>query len=196
MFPTETLVDEQCIDVTAQGQGEETFKELVEVYATHGDVSTVKGICCRANDGKIVKNPPRVIIPMDTFADINYELIDVEKYFEKKGKRQLDYISSIGCHFRCAFCADPFVYNRKWTAISPEIMVNKLVELRKKYQFTDVNLQDETYFTFRNRVIEVSERIIETGLNFTWAATMRADQGSRMSLEDFKICPSLDYEDC
>ncbi|WP_241479978.1 B12-binding domain-containing radical SAM protein [Kordia jejudonensis] len=188
LFPKQTLKDEICIDVTAQGQGEDTFKELVEAYATTGDVSAVKGICYRNEEGEIIKNPPRVIVAMDTFADINYELIDVEKYFEKKGRRQLDYISSTGCYFRCTFCADPFVYNRKWTAISPEIMVNKLAELHEKYQFTDLNLQDETYFTYRDRVIEISERMIEKGLNITWAATMRADQGSRMSVEDFKIC--------
>ncbi|WP_420571740.1 B12-binding domain-containing radical SAM protein [Kordia sp.] len=188
LFPKQTLKDEICIDVTAQGQGEDTFKELVEAYATTGDVSGVKGICYRNDEDEIIKNPPRVIVAMDTFADINYELIDVEKYFEKKGRRQLDYISSTGCYFRCTFCADPFVYNRKWTAISPEIMVNKLAELHEKYQFTDLNLQDETYFTYRDRVIEISERMIERGLNFTWAATMRADQGSRMSVEDFKTC--------
>ena len=39
---------------------------------------------------------------------------------ELKGKRQLDYISSQGCAFRCAFCADPFVYNRKWIGLAPE----------------------------------------------------------------------------
>ena len=188
LFPKQTLKDEICIDVTAQGQGEDTFRELVEVYATNGDLSQVKGICYRNEEGEIIKNPPRTIVAMDTFADINYELIDVEKYFEKKGRRQLDYISSTGCYFRCTFCADPFVYNRKWTAISPEIMVNKLAALHEKYQFTDLNLQDETYFTYRDRVIEISERMIEKGLNFTWAATMRADQGSRMSVEDFKIC--------
>lgn len=188
LFPTQTLEDEICIDVTAQGQGEDTFKELVEVYASNGDVSEVKGICYRNDKGEIIKNPPRVIVAMDTFADINYELIDVEKYFEKKGTRQLDYISSTGCYFRCTFCADPFVYNRKWTAISPEIMVNKLADLHAKYKFTDVNLQDETYFTYRKRVIEVSELMIKKGLNFTWAATMRADQGSRMSIEDFELC--------
>ncbi len=188
LFPKQTLKDEICIDVTAQGQGEDTFRELVEVYATNGDISKVKGICYRNDEGEIIKNPPRVIVAMDTFADINYELIDVEKYFEKKGRRQLDYISSTGCYFRCTFCADPFVYNRKWTAISPEIMVNKLAELHEKYQFTDLNLQDETYFTYRDRVIEISERLIEKKLNITWAATMRADQGSRMSVEDFKTC--------
>ena len=188
LFPKQTLEDEICIDVTAQGQGEDTFKELVEAFASKGPIANVKGICYRDEEGKVIKNSPRIISAMDRFSNINYDLIDVEKYFEKKGQRQLDYISSTGCYFRCAFCADPFVYNRKWTAISPELMVNKLEELHEKYQFTDVNLQDETYFTYRDRVIEISERLIAKQLNFTWAATMRADQGSRMTLEDFETC--------
>ncbi len=188
LFPKETLHDEKTIDVTVQGQGELTFKELVETISQRKPLNEIKGICYRNQEGLVVKNPPRPITPMDNYADINYELIDVEKYFEKKGQRQLDYISSTGCYFRCSFCADPFVYNRKWTAVSPEIMVNKLEDLYKKYRFTDLNLQDETYFTYRDRVIEVAERIIKKGLKFSWAATMRADQGSRMTIEDFKIC--------
>jgi radical SAM superfamily enzyme YgiQ (UPF0313 family) len=188
LFPEQTLIDEPSIDITVQGQGEDTFKELVDKLENKEKLDNVKGICYRKLTGEIVKNPPRIITKMDNFADINYDLIDVEKYFEKKGRRQLDYISSTGCYFRCSFCADPFVYERKWTAISADIMVNKLEVLYHKYKFTDLNLQDETYFTHRDRVIEISEKIIDKKLKFSWAATMRADQGSRMSVEDFKIC--------
>jgi anaerobic magnesium-protoporphyrin IX monomethyl ester cyclase len=188
LFPEQTLIDEKNIDITVQGQGEETFKELVQAISNNESIEKVKGICYRNKNGEIIKNPPRTILPMDTFSDVNYELIDVEKYFTKKGRRQLDYISSTGCHFRCTFCADPFVYERKWTAISATKMVDKLAELHKKYQFTDLNLQDETYFTFRNRVVEIAEGLIEKKLNITWAATMRADQGARLSEEDFETC--------
>lgn len=188
LFPEQTLIDEKTIDITVQGQGELTFKELVEEISNKSSLENVKGICYRNDMGEVVKNPPRPISPMDNYADIDYELIDVERYFEKKGRRQLDYISSTGCYFRCSFCADPFVYNRKWSAVSPEVMVNKLEELHKRYKFNDLNLQDETYFTYRDRVIEIAEGIIERGLKFSWAATMRADQGSRMTEEDFVIC--------
>jgi len=167
LFPLQTLEDEKNIDITVQGQGEQTFKELIEAISENKPYSEIKGICYRDNKGAALKNPPRSIIAMDTFANINYNLIDVEKCFEKKGRRQLDYISSTGCFFRCSFCADPFVYNRKWTAISPDLMVNKLEELYLKYKFTDLNLQDETYFTYRERVIEISEKIIEKDLIFS-----------------------------
>ena len=188
LFPTQVLEDENCVDITVQGQGEQTFIELVEACSESNSLKEIKGICYRNEENRITKNPPRPIIAMDKFSDVNYSLIEVEKYFDKKGQRQLDYISSTGCFFRCHFCADPFVYNRKWTAVSSEIMVNKLEELHKKYNFTDLNLQDETYFTYKDRVIEISEKIISKKLSFSWAATMRADQGSRMSEEDFNIC--------
>lgn len=188
LFPEQTLHDEKNIDITVQGQGEETFKELVEALSNQQSVASIKGICYRNENGEVIKNQARAMVPMDAFSDVNYDLIDVEKYFVKKGRRQLDYISSTGCHFRCTFCADPFVYERKWTAISAEIMVEKLAALHEKYQFTDLNLQDETYFTFRNRVVEIAERLIDKNLNITWAATMRADQGARLSEEDFETC--------
>lgn len=188
LFPEQTLHDEKNIDITVQGQGEETFKELVEALSNQQSVASIKGICYRNENGEVIKNSARTMVPMDTLSDVNYDLIDVEKYFAKKGRRQLDYISSTGCHFRCTFCADPFVYERKWTAISAEIMVEKLAVLHEKYQFTDLNLQDETYFTFRNRVVEIAERLIEKNLNVTWAATMRADQGARLSDKDFETC--------
>jgi anaerobic magnesium-protoporphyrin IX monomethyl ester cyclase len=188
LFPEQTLIDEPTIDVTVQGQGEQTFKELVDAFANATELDGIKGICYRDANGKIIKTPPRLLIPMDEFGDVNYDLIDVEKYFKKKGRRQMDYISSTGCYFRCAFCADPFVYNRKWSAVSADTMVNKLESLYKKYKFTDLNLQDETYFTYGERVVDIAQKMIDRSLNFTWAATMRADQGSRMSDADFAIC--------
>lgn len=188
LFPEATLRDEGSIDVTVQGQGEQTFVELVTAFSEKLDLSSIPGIYYRNSDGQIIKTRSRTIVPMDEFATINYDLIDVEKYFIKKGRRQMDYISSTGCYFRCTFCADPQVFERKWTAVSPTKMLDKLEELHQKYQFTDLNLQDETYFTYRNRVVEIAKGIIDRKLDFTWAATMRADQGARLSEEEFETC--------
>ncbi|NIW80767.1 MAG: B12-binding domain-containing radical SAM protein, partial [Calditrichae bacterium] len=112
----------------------------------------------------------------------------VEQYFKLKGKRQFDYISSTGCYFRCAFCADPFVYNRKWTALEPDRMGEELEHHRRQYQFDDVDFQDETFFTYRKRVVGVTEQFIQRNIDSTWAGTMRADQGSRLTEEDFALC--------
>jgi len=125
---------------------------------------------------------------VDRFRAHNYDLIPVERYFQLKGKRQLDYISSQGCNFRCAFCSDPFVYGRKWVGLEPVRMALRLKQLWDQYRFDDVNFQDETFFTRRDRVQALADQLIESGMKITWAATMRADQGVRMPDEVWQRC--------
>jgi len=186
LFPIQPLEDLDCVDITVQGQGELSFSEIVEALNEGSDLDDVAGICHKV-DGKVVKNKPRVISEMDDFVPPDYSLVDVEAYFLKKQNRQFDFITSTGCHFRCAFCADPFVFSRKFTSLSPENVASQLIKLHDEYQFEDLNFQDETFFTFRKDIIKMAQLFIESGKKFTWAATMRADQGSRMSEEEFVL---------
>lgn len=186
LFARETLVDEASVDVTVQAQGEATFRELCACWAEGRDLSEVAGITYRDGD-QIRQNPARVMVDMDELPCYNYDLIDVERYFQAKGKRQFDYFSSTGCYFRCAFCADPFVFQRKWSAISPERMAEELSHWQKKFRFEDVNFQDETFFTYRKRSLEIAEAFLEKNLKVTWAGTMRADQAHRLDEADFAL---------
>jgi len=187
LFPKEPIQEHDFIDITVQGQGEETFKELIAHLEAGVTLENVRGITYR-EQGQAVKNPPRAIVDMNQFGRINYDLIEVEKYFKKKKRRQFDYISSIGCYFRCSFCADPFVYQRKFSAISPEKMVEDLIYYQQKYDFEDVNFQDETFFTYAKRIEALANGLTKAGTRFSWAGTMRADQGERLPDEVWKLC--------
>ena len=188
LFAQETLRDEPAVDVSVQGQGEMTFRDLVYAIESGADFSSINGITYRDASGEIIQNPGRALEDMNFLPRVNYELIDVEKYFKAKKRRQFDYISSTGCRFRCTFCADPFVFNRKWTAIGPDRMGEELEYWYKKYQFTDINFQDETFFTKRQRVFKIADEFLKRGIKSSWAGTMRADQGARMTEEDFDHC--------
>src|SRR5207244_938035 len=153
---------------------------IVHRLAEDRSLEGCAGCTVRLADGSIHENPPRPLAPVDKFRAHDYRLIPVERYYELKGKRQLDFISSQGCNFRCAFCSDPFVYGRKWVGIEPGSMVAKLRDLWQRYRFDDLNFQDETFFTKRERVRVMAQQIVESGMRFTWAATMRADQGVRL----------------
>lgn len=187
LFAVETLEQEAAVDVTVQGQGEDTFRELVEHLAIVAPLDGVLGIAFRQQDGSIQQNPARPLVDMNLLPRVDYGLIDAEPYFRAKKRRQFDYISSTGCRFRCTFCADPFVFNRKWTAIEPDRMGEEFEYWQKKFRFTDVNFQDETFFTKRSRVVGIAEQFLQRNLNITWAGTMRADQGFRLSDEEFAL---------
>lgn len=187
LFATEILEQEPSVDITVQAQGEETFRELVEYLAIVAPLDGVQGIAFRKSSGEIVRNPNRALLDMNFLPRVKYDFVDAEKYFKAKRRRQFDYISSTGCRFRCTFCADPFVFSRKWTAIEPERMGEELEFWYKKYQFDDLNFQDETFFTKRQRVVAVAEEFLRRGIRTTWAGTMRADQGFRLSDEEFGL---------
>ncbi len=184
LFPEETL-DEASVDIAVVGQGEETFAEIVNRLAAgefrvSGFGFQVAGAVVKTRNSKLETGPPRPLKDLNAFPAANYDLIDVERYFQLKRDRQLDYISSQGCRFRCTFCADPFVYKRGWMALEPERMGRELEVLWKRYGFHDVGMQDETFFTHKHRVEAIADGFMRRKLGFTWTATMRADQGFRL----------------
>lgn len=186
LFPAEMLEDDS-IDISVIGQGEATFVDLISALVEKRPLDTVQGICFREN-GEPKTTKARPMVPMEVFPGVNYELIPVEAYFRQKGRRQLDYISSVGCLFRCAFCADPFVYNRGWQAIGPERLGEEIERLWNRYRFDDLNFQDETFFTYKKRVVEIANQFINRPMTFTWAATLRADQAVRLGDHAFELC--------
>src|SRR5438093_551321 len=136
LFPVDTL-RESGVDAVVIGQGEDTFAEIVDRIAAGSPFQGVAG--CGAVDeaadreasirgpqraslarwGGVSINPPRPTRDINAFPAHDYGLIDVNQYFALKGQRQLDYITSQGCRFRCTFCADPTVYGRAWFGLEP-----------------------------------------------------------------------------
>ncbi len=186
LFPGETLV-EAGVDATVQGQGEITFGEILEHLDDGSPLDGVLG-CTRRRGTEVVANPPRTTADVNGFPPLDYDLIDVERYFERKGQRQLDYVTSQGCRFRCTFCADPTVYRRAWFGLDPERVGSELEGLYRRHRFDDVGFQDETFFTQEKRVAAIAAEFRKRSLDFRWMATLRADQGARLDEKVLAEC--------
>src|SRR5262245_20803207 len=172
LFPNETLA-EAGVDAVVAGQGERAFAEIVEQFAA-GENAT-----------GVVSRP---VVDINDFPEHDYSLIDVERHFALKGERQLDYVTSQGCRFRCAFCADPTVYGRSWFGLEPIRIGTELQQLWTNHRFTDIGFQDETFFTHADRVASIADEMLRRDLEFTWMATMRADQGARLDERVLMAC--------
>ena len=186
LFPKEILEEAPEVDIVVRGQGETALRELIDAWRGKRPLDTISGIAFR--DGKdIVMTAPRPMEEMDDLPTADYSLIPVQRYFNLKKQRQLDYVTSTGCRYRCRFCADPFVFGRKWTGLSADRAVDRISALVADTGAIDVNFQDETFFTDRRRTLEIAQGFVEHDLGITWAATMRADQGCRLTDQDWKI---------
>ena len=164
LFAAECL-DDPAVDIVVTGQGEDAFRQIVD----------------RLLAGERVEGcESRPLKDLNAFPAHDYSLIPVERYFDLKGTRQIDYISSQGCRFRCAFCADPAVFNRGWTGLTPDRIADEIKSLHDRYGFDDLAFQDETFFTSAARVDALAENFLARALPITWTATLRADQACRL----------------
>ena len=179
LFPEQTLAG-AGIDAAVVGQGEQTFAEIVERLAVGERLDGMPGAVTSTDGGVAVHGAPRAMRDINELPAQDYGLIPVDRYFSLKRRRQLDYISSQGCRFRCTFCADPYVYRRGWYGLEPERIGDELGALAARHAIEDVVFQDETFFTSVKRVSAIAEQFLSRSLRFTWTATMRADQGARI----------------
>ena len=108
-----------------------------------------------------VKRPRRCSDLNDVPAH-DYSLIPVERYFALKGTRQIDYISSQGCRFRCAFCADPAVYRARLDgARCPSASPTRSRSCIERYGVEELAFQDETFFTHPPRVDALADEFLQ-----------------------------------
>jgi radical SAM superfamily enzyme YgiQ (UPF0313 family) len=175
-----SIYPEQCLreglaDYCVIGQGEITFSELLETIESGKPLDSVHGIAYLSG-GKFVRTPDRKFVDINNFPAYDYDILPIEAYFALKGIRQIDFYSSQGCPYRCAFCADPYIYNRRWSGLRSPRMISDVFDVVAKYRVDDVLFQDENFFANKHRVLEFSKGISERNMKFTWAATSRADQ--------------------
>ncbi len=175
-----SIYPEQCIregsaDYCITGQVEMTFVELLEAIEANSGYEKIMGLAY-LKDGRFTLNPERKFIDINNFPSYDYDLIPLERYFKLKGQRQLDFYSSQGCPYRCAFCADPYVYNRRWSGLKGARMLHDVFDAVLKYRIEDVVFQDENFFANIRRVMDFCDGIERKGLSFRWTATSRADQ--------------------
>ncbi len=188
LFPAETVL-EAGLDAAVIGQGERVFAQLVDRFVAKEPIGDVAGCAVVDKRSRIVTvNPPASTADINGMPEHDYQLIPVERYFALKRERQLDYVTSQGCRFRCTFCADPTVFGRAWFGLEPRRIGDELQRLWKQYEFSDIGFQDETFFTHSGRVASIAEEILRRELRFTWMATMRADQGARLDDRVLKAC--------
>jgi radical SAM superfamily enzyme YgiQ (UPF0313 family) len=152
---------------------------MADRLAEGRDMAGCRGTAWRS-EGRAVLNPPRPLRDLNELPRHDYSLVPVERYFAAKRRRQIDYVSSQGCRFRCGFCADPDVYKRGWTGLEPERVGDEIEGFWRRHGVEEVAFQDETFFTQASRVEAICDELLRRGLRIPWTATMRADQACRL----------------
>lgn len=164
--PLQTL-ENPYIDIIIRGQGELTFREVVERLRKGESLKGVRGVSYKKG-GNIVSNPERRFENINAFPALPYDIIDVEKHVKgyKFGRRCLDYYTSQGCASGCSFCSEPLFCGRRWSGLEPETVVEELEHLSKTYNIDTFMVRDSDFFLNIKRVKEICRLLIEKNPGF------------------------------
>lgn len=166
ILPESTIKDPN-VDMVIVGQGERKFYDLVITLRDNNleNLKNIPGLYYK-NNGQIKVNNNCPLEDMNNFPTVPYDIIDVEKCLIKTeyGNRTLQYISSYGCPFRCSFCIEPVVNERKWVSLSAERVVDEWEYLVKKYNIDSIAVYDSNFFANKKRIIEICNGLIKKDL--------------------------------
>ncbi|RJS70881.1 MAG: radical SAM protein [Candidatus Syntrophoarchaeum sp. WYZ-LMO15] len=172
--PERTLRECPYIDYIVRGEGELTFRELIDSLERNRDPSSIPGLSVNLR-GKVKNNSPRPLIEdIDTIPVPSYDLLPMEKY-QVNGVRFGTVMTSRGCPFDCAFCSSSLQFGRRWRGHSDSRVIEELRHLHEKYRIHEIEFLDDTFTLNKPRTMRIARRILEEGLDISWSASSRVD---------------------
>jgi hopanoid C-3 methylase len=171
--------DEPYIDVIVQGEGEFTFKELVDQWQQQkvNDNRTFHGI-----DGtrywqepgrRFINNKRSQKVDLDELPLPDRSLIKqyYGRYFFTAVKPMASIFTSRGCSFDCNFCAIWEFYERRTRFLSAQRIVDQMEACEEEFLF----VLDDNFLTNKRRINELCDEMERRGVKKYWMTQGRTD---------------------
>jgi len=173
-----------AFDLAVVGEGEDTFKEIVQNFRDRKrrkKINKIKGLSFLRN-GKFfftgVRNPIENLdfLPFPARGLINIK--DYHGYYLQKNWPDTNFLSSRGCPFNCIFCSNPVWRPYKPRIRTPTNILKELAILKQEYKVKELfDYCDEFNFNQKN-AIEICDAIRGSKLDITFKTHVRADNVS------------------
>jgi anaerobic magnesium-protoporphyrin IX monomethyl ester cyclase len=176
--PVETINECADIDIGVIGEGEITFKELIDVINQNQDLSGCQGIIYRKNNSTVKTETRPLIENLDALPFPARNLLkDFHKYyyhFLRGDGRTASIISSRGCPYGCAFCTQA-VFGTRVRGFSADYICNEIKEVMQNFDVNLFSFEDDIFNYDRQRLKEFCENILTENLNIRWGCSIRID---------------------
>lgn len=189
LFPEKYL--EHC-DIVVNGEGEETFCEILNACQDKSDIFSLKGIIYKKGN-EVISNPKRELweeldeIPFPDYSSLK-PTID---YYSKRSRVvkniMAPLLTSRGCPYQCTYC-NKSVFGSKFRYRSPENIVAEIGWLRNNFKVDQIDILDDNFNLIIDRAGQVLDRIVEKGLDIAISCHngLRADKISESFARQLK----------
>ncbi|NLX71451.1 MAG: DUF4080 domain-containing protein [Clostridiales bacterium] len=150
------MKDNPGIDFIVIGEGERTFRQLLDGLDNKDDFSRIKGLAYRQGD-EVVVTPPQPLI-----SDLNTIPFPYKDGFEGLENKIIYYESSRGCPFNCQYCLSSTFSGVRYLPLD---RVKRELELFIKAGIPQVKLVDRTFNCNPERSKQIFRTILELGGN-------------------------------
>ncbi|MBU1087809.1 MAG: B12-binding domain-containing radical SAM protein [Candidatus Omnitrophica bacterium] len=174
LYPREVMAYD-AIDYGIIGSAQKAFPQLLTALEQSKSLSNIKGLCFR-DKGRCVINPPDDL--SEDFAALPFparDLLPNERYHAVMSKRRnmTIMVTSRGCPYQCSFCS---IAKIGYTCRTPVMVVKEMVECYEKYNIREIEIFDPTFNVNKQRVVDICNGIIESGIDIDWACRARVDK--------------------
>jgi radical SAM superfamily enzyme YgiQ (UPF0313 family) len=180
LYP-DPVLNAAYVDWLVRGQGEDSFRELLEAISGKRDPSTIAGIGFRLPGGSHQLTPERAWRGPAELPAPPYHKIDVAEYLHPTilGRRSGVYQASIGCPFGCNFCGVIAVFGRREKIQEPARTAEHLGFLAHEHGMDSVHFYDNNFFLNEAHAREIAAAFKPLGLR--WWCEARVDTLGRFS---------------
>jgi len=166
-FPSnqpKVVLNSGFVDFIINGPGERSFPALLDALENNKPIELIRNLIYKRGD-QIIKSPKDELYELDELPPLPYEKLDqfypIKKYLGKTylGSRTIAYHSSMGCPFKCSFCAVVPIYNARWKGKSAQLIYNDIKYLRQNYGGNAIEFHDNNFFVSEKRTVEFAKLI-------------------------------------
>ncbi len=168
------------VDYIINGPGDEAFPQLLDALENDTPYELIKNLIYNL-EGHPLKTEKAHLFDQDALPALPYDYLNefypLKDYFGKTfmGSKTIAYHSSIGCPFKCSFCAVVPIYEARWRGKSAQNVFKDIQYLNKKYGGTAIEFHDNNFFVSEKRVVEFSKLMLENNMNMEWWGEGRID---------------------
>ncbi len=173
LYPKETIFHD-AIDFGIIGEAIETLPNFLIALENGDDFRQIPGIGYKADDGTVIINPPLdKCIDFDSYPFPARHLLPNDRYYSfiSQKKNFTIMLTSMGCPFKCTFCAIPRVFRIR----TPKSVVDEMEVCYRDFNMREIDFFDAVLFFGKPRVLEIFREVKRRGLKLEWSCRSRVD---------------------
>ena len=163
------------IDAVCVGEGEEALPRLIAAFRDHGGypdqvLGEIPGLWYRRDGKGAFTGKPVRIADTEIFHPLPYDLVDLSCY-----SRRMPIITTRGCPYRCAFCANHAFWGRRVVRRSINSVTQEIVEHVPRRGCDYIAFLDDTFVLDRKWLSALLQELRQMGIRFSWHCYGRID---------------------